>query len=68
VELFKLSLLNQLMIFNNLLGVPGHRIFLIKHDIKTIIETTRSASYLDMNLKFERDVLNFRKGFQFLFY
>jgi hypothetical protein len=29
-----------------------------KHDIKTIIETTRSASYLDMNLKFERDVLN----------
>jgi hypothetical protein len=54
----KVAGLNRLMIFNNLLGVPGHRIFLIKHDIKTIIETTRSASYLDMNLKFERDVLN----------
>jgi len=37
--------------------LPGHRIFLIKHEIKTIIDTTRSASYLDMNLKFENDVL-----------
>ena len=46
------------MLFHNLLGVPGHRIFLIKHDMKTIIDTTKSASYLDMNLKFESDVLN----------